>query len=171
METCQLELAIEHNGCCEVWRLKYCPLITAGMNSTEWKPGNKTTMWLPLGPNTPHCPCACQCQSALAFSLDVSHCTTYMEHNAPSDPGPVWVIAHKCSSPRAGICQNSVLDCGLMFLYISPYSVVTAECQSAYLCLCMWMSRHLFLLPLPMQPAMIKTIFFLINHTNSIEQS
>lgn len=91
------------------------------------------------------------------------------------DPGPAGVMAHKFSSPGAGTCQNSAVHCGLMFFIHlpSPRGVPISVCVYVGECVCVDAAPHPSvspLLPLSMQRAILKTIFFLINHANTLEQ-
>lgn len=92
------------------------------------------------------------------------------------DIGLAGVMAHKFGSPRARICQNSAVHCGLMFfihfpkpccLCSVPVSVYVVEwiyaCNNPSPCVSP-------LLTLSVQRAVLKTIFFLINHINTMEQ-
>ena len=89
METGQLELILLSTmAAVRARRLQYCPLITVGMNSTGCTrkregvgglggvAGHKTTMWLHPSPSEPRWPSVGQREGALAFSMDVSHCST-----------------------------------------------------------------------------------------------
>lgn len=94
------------------------------------------------------------------------------------DPGPEGVMAHKSSSPEAETCQNSAVHCGLMFFIHLPSACsIAAEGHSVYvyvcerMCLCVMPLPTLsLLLSLSVHPAILKTIFFLINHANNVKQ-
>lgn len=88
------------------------------------------------------------------------------------DPRPAGVMAHKFSSPGAGTCQTSGVHYGLMFFIHLP-SPHSHHSGPISLCVCVCMAppppSHPPL-PLSMQPAILKTIFVLINHANTLEQ-
>lgn len=86
METGQLELTVEHNGCCEGLEvavlspdyrrheLNWMHKKKRGGGRGCWKQNNNVAT-----PRSKHATLALsagQCQRALVFSMDVSHCST-----------------------------------------------------------------------------------------------
>lgn len=83
METGQLELTVEYNGCCEglevaVLSPDYCRHELNWMHKKKrrgaWKQNNNAST--PWPKHATLALSAGQCQRALAFSMDVSHCST-----------------------------------------------------------------------------------------------
>lgn len=142
METGQLELTVAHNGCCEglevaVLSTDYCRHELNWMHkekrSGAWKHDNNVATSLPkhaaLASVREHWLSQWMSVTALLIAND-------MEHNAPTRAQPAGVMAHKFSSPGAGICQNSAVHCGLMcFIHLpSPSSHCSVPIS---LCVCM----------------------------------
>lgn len=83
------------------------------------------------------------------------------------DPGLAGVMAHKFSSPGAGICQNSAVHCGLMFFIhlpspsshcSVPISFCVHVCMHVCACVCVNASMGLCVLSLPLSVTAAATL-------------